>query len=85
MVDEEGSEVFFDVQSFGFDYSEVFGGSGGDGGLDFAVSYEDLPFELSNGQDLHSSEEDEEAWYDQCLKFLDLNWRKLLLYAFLQS
>ena len=73
MVDEEGSEFFFDVQSFGFDYSEVFGGSSGGGGLDFAVSYEDLPFELSNGQDLHSSVEDEEAWYDQCLKFLDLN------------
>ena len=72
-VDEEGSEVFFDVRSSGFDYSEVFGGGGGGGGLYFAVTYEDLLFELSNGQDFHSSEEDEEAWYDQSSKFLDLN------------
>ena len=70
MVDEEGSEVLFDVRSFGFNYSKVFGGSDSDGGLDFIVSYEDLLFELSNGQDFHSYEE---AWYDQCSKFLDLN------------
>nr|POF01989.1 hypothetical protein CFP56_06439 [Quercus suber] len=53
-------EVFFDVQSFGFEYSKVFGGGRG-GGLDFAVSYEDLLFDLSKGHDFHSSEEDEET------------------------
>ena len=47
--------------------------------------YRDLLFDLSNGWDFHSTEEDEEAWYDQYSKFLDLNWRKLLLCAFLQS
>ncbi|KAF3976106.1 hypothetical protein CMV_000675 [Castanea mollissima] len=64
VVDEEGSKVFFNVRSSDFDYSKVFGGGGG-GGLDFVVSYEDLLFDLS--------EEDEEAWYDECSKLLDLN------------
>ncbi|GAV60012.1 DnaJ domain-containing protein [Cephalotus follicularis] len=53
-VDED--EVFFDVRSSGFDYSEVFGG--GFNGLDFAVSYEEL-IRQSDGGDCSSSEE---AW-----------------------
>lgn len=59
-VDEAEAEVFFDVQSSGFDYSEVFGG--GFDGLDCAASFEDLLYDGSNGRNVHSSSEEEEAW-----------------------
>ncbi|XP_059456842.1 auxilin-like protein 1 [Corylus avellana] len=54
----DDSEVFFDVRSSGFDYTEVFGGFDG---LDCALSYEDLLFDQSKDGDRDSSEE-EEAW-----------------------
>ncbi|KAM6591682.1 hypothetical protein CsatA_014287 [Cannabis sativa] len=50
-VDE--AEVYFDVRSSSFDYSEVFGGFNG---LDFAVSYEEL-VDQSKGMDGDSSDE----------------------------
>ncbi|WCJ24957.1 Chaperone DnaJ-domain superfamily protein [Euphorbia peplus] len=50
-VDDDPADVFFDVRSSGFDYSDVFGGVSA---LDFAASYEDL----INGHD-HSSDD---AW-----------------------
>ncbi|KAI9166202.1 hypothetical protein LWI28_027911 [Acer negundo] len=60
VVEEE--DVFFDVSSSGFDYDEVFGGGGFDG-RGFAVSFEELLMEQSNGVgccgDVDSSEE---AW-----------------------
>ncbi|KAK0606401.1 hypothetical protein LWI29_037325 [Acer saccharum] len=60
VVEEE--DVFFDVSSSGFDYDEVFGGGGFDG-RGFAVSFEELLREQSNGVgccgDVDSSEE---AW-----------------------
>ncbi|GMN29412.1 hypothetical protein TIFTF001_002419 [Ficus carica] len=52
-VDE--AEVFFDVRSSSFDYSEVFGGFDG---LDFAVSHEELVDQSKDG-DGNSSDE---AW-----------------------
>ena len=59
----EDEDVFFDVSSSGFDYDEVFGGGGFDG-RGFAVSFEELLMEQSNGVgccgDVDSSEE---AWY----------------------
>ncbi|KAH7515179.1 hypothetical protein JRO89_XSUnG0164200 [Xanthoceras sorbifolium] len=57
VVEEE--DVFFDVSSSGFDYDEVFSGCCFDG-RDFAVSFEELMMEQSNGGgDVDSSEE---AW-----------------------
>ncbi|XP_050128051.1 auxilin-like protein 1 [Malus sylvestris] len=53
-VDE--NEVFFDVRSSGFDYSEVFGGFNG---LDFAVAYDDLADQSHGGGGGDSSDE---AW-----------------------
>ena len=50
-VDE--ADVFFDVQDV--DYSDIFGGFGG---LDFAVSYEELLGRSKDGDD-----SSEEAWY----------------------
>uniref|UniRef100_A0A2N9G631 Uncharacterized protein n=1 Tax=Fagus sylvatica TaxID=28930 RepID=A0A2N9G631_FAGSY len=61
-VDEAEAEVFFDVQSSGFDYSEVFGG--GFDGLDCAASFEDLLYDGSKGWNVRSSSsEEEEAWF----------------------
>uniref|UniRef100_A0A2N9ET44 Uncharacterized protein n=2 Tax=Fagus sylvatica TaxID=28930 RepID=A0A2N9ET44_FAGSY len=61
-VDEAEAEVFFDVQSSGFDYSEVF--DGGFDGLDCAASFEDLLYDGSNGRNVRSSSsEEEEAWF----------------------
>lgn len=54
-VDDEAADLFFDVRSSKFDYSEVFGGFIA---LDFAVSYEEL-FKQTNGGDDSSFE----AWY----------------------
>ncbi|GMY32422.1 auxilin-like protein 1 isoform X2 [Fagus crenata] len=58
-VDEAEAEVFSDVQSSGFDYSEVFGG--GFDGLDCATSFEDLLYDGSNGRNVRSSSSEEEA------------------------
>jgi hypothetical protein len=56
----DDSEVFFDVRSSGFDYTDVFGGFDG---LDCALSYEDLLLDQFKGGDRDSSEEEEEeAW-----------------------
>ncbi|KAB2618085.1 auxilin-like protein 1 [Pyrus ussuriensis x Pyrus communis] len=52
-VDE--NEVFFDVRSSGFDYSEVFGGFNG---LDFAVAYDDLADQSHGG----GGDSSDEAW-----------------------
>lgn len=56
VVDDE-NEVFFDVRSSGFDYSEVFGGFDG---LDFAVAYDDLVNQPKGGD----GDSSDEAWYD---------------------
>ncbi|KAM0970339.1 hypothetical protein ACFX13_018685 [Malus domestica] len=53
-VDE--NEVFFDVRSSGFDYSEVFGGLNG---LDFVVAYDDLADQSHGGSGGNSSDK---AW-----------------------
>ncbi|KAL2504353.1 Chaperone DnaJ-domain superfamily protein [Abeliophyllum distichum] len=53
LIDED-SGFHFDVQSPGFNYSEVFGNFGG---LDFALSYEELVGHFSGGYD-----SSEEAW-----------------------
>jgi hypothetical protein len=76
-VDEAEAEVFFDVQSSGFDYSEVFGG--GFDGLDCAASFEDLLYDGSNGRNVHSSSSSEEAWYDHAFKALSFFLLLLLL------
>jgi hypothetical protein len=77
-VDEAEAEVFFDVQSSGFDYSEVFGG--GFDGLDCAASFEDLLYDGSNGRNVRSSSsEEEEAWYDHAFKALSFFLLLLLL------
>ncbi|GMY22814.1 auxilin-like protein 1 isoform X2 [Fagus crenata] len=57
-INEAEAEVFSDVQSSSFDYSEVFGG--GFDGLDCAASFEDLLYDGSNGRNVHSSSEEEE-------------------------
>lgn len=54
VVDDE-NEVFFDVRSSGFDYSEVFGGFDG---LDFAVAYDDLVNQPKGGD----GDSSDEAW-----------------------
>lgn len=54
-VDDDDADLFFDVRSSEFDYSEVFGGFNG---LDFAVSYEELFKQSTRGDD-----SSDEAWY----------------------
>ncbi|XP_016475588.1 uncharacterized protein LOC107797231 [Nicotiana tabacum] len=54
VVEDEGDQVSFDVQSSHFDYSEIFGGFNV---VDFALSYEDLVRQSTSGYD-----SSEEAW-----------------------
>lgn len=55
VVEDEGDQVSFDVQSSHFDYSEIFGGFNV---VDFALSYEDLVRQSTSGYD-----SSQEAWY----------------------
>lgn len=57
VVDED--DVFFDVQSSGFDYDEVFGGFDA---LDSAVSFHDLMMDQSKGFSGGDVDSSDEAW-----------------------
>lgn len=74
VVDED--DVFFDVQSSGFDYDEVFGGFDA---LDSAVSFHDLMMDQSKGFSGADVDSSDEAWY---ILFYFILLRKKIVFFF---
>lgn len=63
----DNDDVFFDVQSSGFDYDEVFGGFNA---LDSAVSFHDLMMDQSKGFSGGDVDSSDEAWYILFISFI---------------